>query len=159
MTQSIKVHDQAVSEYWSEQPETVLFIKKMEMEESWVLDGEMDSLSDIEVWAGSLTAAKISEIYERGESLLVILGLMKSSRAFYLLKQLSEIVPSLMNNLTTLSMRYKKHPKYGRYATIFLERMHASEIQNSLKVIFDIDRLGILYHAISTVKKEKGGIV
>lgn len=154
----IALHDLAMNQFWSSLPENEAFLRNMETVESWVLDKEdTQFMNTLEFWAASLTDEQVHQLNEKAKYLLVILGFLSARRAYYLLSQLSESNKSLVNHLTSLALQLVHDPGYRKVSLIFIDRIKATAVHETFKMIFNTDRLGLIYRALDIVAKKNDG--
>lgn len=150
--------DNSLDNFWRNYPEIKQFIDNMNAVEHWVLDDVDNAQLDFNQWAEQLDQSTLKEINKKGEQLLVILGLMSTSRAIFVLNQLKQHCRPLASTLTTIAIQKANNKKLSRFCTIYLDRVTVTETQEVFQSVFDTDRLTRVYKSLKEANKEVGDL-
>ena len=154
----VNIDDIHIEQHFVEFPQISQLFDNMENRESWTLDGDYEMKKKVQKFAQSLTPKTISDLDMKAKWLLVVLGVLGAKRSFFLLNRLSELNKTLVNSLASEALSLSKDPDFGRFATIFLDRLRAVNSEQLLPPVLGDERLSLIMYTINQTIAIRGGL-
>lgn len=161
MSEVIDLQETSLFDHWKKKDASVLAIlENMERRENWTLDDVQDLNAAIVDWGLSISRDQLESCVENDhESLLKLLGFMKSKKALFMLHKLEEIVPGSTSELLMDALDKIEEGKGDtRAQKILRDRLVALFRVDLLERIFSEERCEKIKNAIKTTTEKYGGI-
>jgi len=159
MNNTIDLSDSSLNSYWNKIDKGIhSILESLEKNEDWVLDNKDNISESIELWAKNLTNEKADGYCDNPDKLFVLLGLIKSKKAFYLIKILEELAPNITVDLLYESLdRIEDNPD-SRFESVFRDRIIALYRVDLLSRIFSLDRMKEIKNVVNETVSTAGGL-